>query len=258
IITTVPVNSILYYNGVALTNNTTITNYAPSQLQVKFTEPGSLNTSFQYEMVDAAGNHSATPAIYLISWASTLPVVLTSFTAEKENSSALLKWTTSSETNVKVFNIERSIDNGKTWQAVGEVAATGQSSDTREYSFIDDNPENGTNLYRLQIQDDNGSVTYSSIVTIEIADESAMNVYPNPVGEDEALNIQLTGLKQGQYHIRLIASNGQTVKDMTFTISSSGSALLVIPTGTMTRGSYVVVVSGNDLQYTKTVIVANR
>jgi len=258
VITTVPVNSLLYYNGVLVTNNTTITNYDPSLLQIKFTETGILNTSFQYKFVDAAGNQSTNPATYLISWASTLPVVLTSFTAEKENDYSVLKWTTSSEVNVKTFNVERSVNNGASWEPIGEVVATGNSSVTQNYTFTDDNPENGTNLYRLQVEDNDGKITYSSITQIEIESESSMTVYPNPVGEDEALNIQLVGLTSGPYKISMVSSSGQTVKEMTFTITTSGSALLVIPTGNLSRGSYVVIVSGNNQQYSKTVIVENR
>ena len=258
VITTVPVNSLLYYNGIVITNNTTINNYNPSLLQIKFTETGILSTSFQYKFVDVAGNQSTTPATYLISWASALPVVLTSFSAEKENDYSILKWTTSSELNVKAFNVERSTNNGASWEPVGEVVATGNSSVTENYTFTDDNPENGTNLYRLQVEDNDGKVTYSSIAQIEIESESSMTVYPNPVGEDEALNIQLVGLKTGSYKISMVSSSGQTVKEMTFTITNSGSALLVIPTGNLSRGSYVVIVNGNDQQYSKTVIVENR
>ena len=227
-------------------------------MQLKFTTTGILNTSFQYVFLDAANNHSAGPATYFISWTTTLPVVLSNFSVVKENDYAVLNWATSSELNVKLFNIERSNDFGKTWVPVGAVLATGNSAARQSYSFTDANPESGTNLYRLQIQDNNGTLSYSSTGQVQIEQTSSMNVFPNPVGQEQALNIQLAGLKAGAYKIILISSSGQTVKQMVFTITNSGSATLVILTGNLPTGSYILSVKGDTQQFSKTVIIANR
>src|SRR5581483_7422158 len=124
---------------------------------------------------------------------NTLPVVLTQFYGQKQTSKVVLQWTTSSEENVAQYIVERSSD-GKTYKAIGTVAATGNSSTPTSYSFADQSPFTATNnFYRLQVQDVNGSVTYSKILIIKFSTSltTDMQVFPNPV--KSTLQIQLPG-----------------------------------------------------------------
>jgi len=257
IITTLPSGTILYYNGTPVTTDQTITDFNSSLLTIA-PSVTTLTTTFTYASVDTAGEQDPTPATVTISWTGLLPVTLVDFTAQKENDDVVLNWSTATELNTQSFNIERSDDNGKTWETIGEVLAKGNSAATETYSFTDNSPLNGTNLYRLQEQDNNGSLTYSEIKQIYINTEVSMNVYPNPVNEEEALNIQLAGLTQGSYKITLVSSSGQIIKELPLQMTNNSSVTLVIPTAGMARGTYMITINGNNLQLTKTVIVAER
>lgn len=111
-----------------------------------------------------------------------LPVTLVSFTTAKENEAVLLNWATTQETNSESFDIEHSL-NGKSWSSIGIVKAAGESILKENYTFTDSNPANGQNLYRLKMNDSDGTFAYSTIrsITIEVSDITV--VYPNPVAD---------------------------------------------------------------------------
>jgi len=110
-----------------------------------------------------------------------LPVTLTRFAAVAEGRTALLSWATTEETNSDRFDIERSL-NGKQWNAIGSVTSTGESKDLVNYTYTDDSPRSGTNLYRLKMIDKDGTFAYSVIRNVEIKDPSVI-IYPNPVSD---------------------------------------------------------------------------
>lgn len=87
---------------------------------------------------------------------STLPVSLLSFDAILTSANKVqVKWVTSSESNNKFFNIERSV-NGRDFSIIGTVNSLGNSSSDQDYLFVDDSPLTGTSFYRLaQVDIDN-------------------------------------------------------------------------------------------------------
>lgn len=111
-----------------------------------------------------------------------LPVILTSFTVEKNNSTALLNWHTCSEINCKGFYIDRS-SNGATWSTLGFVTAKGGGSVcNNDYTYTDLKPLPGKNLYRLRQTDKDGKFTYSGIADVTFnAPARTIKISPNPV-----------------------------------------------------------------------------
>ncbi|WP_304064520.1 T9SS type A sorting domain-containing protein [Pedobacter glucosidilyticus] len=97
-----------------------------------------------------------------------LPVSLTSFTAKKSNNQIQLAWSTASESQNSHFEIERSV-NGTDFVKIGERKGAGNSSSVLNYSFLDNNPANGTNYYRLKQVDFNGKFEYSNIEAASLA-----------------------------------------------------------------------------------------
>jgi len=110
-----------------------------------------------------------------------LGVHLLNFAAAKVVNGAQCIWVTENEANYTNFTIERSTDNGKTFNVLGGFA----SDDLGTYSFLDKTPA-AVNQYRLKLEDLNGAITYSNIVTLMYANtnntlaKSAISVYPNP------------------------------------------------------------------------------
>lgn len=108
-----------------------------------------------------------------------LPVTLTRFTAVAEGRTALLAWATTEETNSDRFEIERSAD-GKKWGRIGSVASMGESKVLVNYTYVDNTPLAGENLYRLKMIDKDQTFAYSHIRNLSFGDEAGIAPYPNP------------------------------------------------------------------------------
>jgi hypothetical protein len=114
----------------------------------------------------------------------TLPVELTSFTANFRGGSVVLRWATETEVNNYGFEVERASNSFiSDWEKVGFVQGNGNSNSPKEYSFTDI-PNGGTTfLYRLKQIDNDGKYAFSSVINIEIKvlNEYILNQnYPNP------------------------------------------------------------------------------
>lgn len=171
---------------------------------------------------------------------ATLPVSLISFTGQQVNAAVKLTWTTAQESNSKEFIVERSTD-GRTYAAIGKVAAAGNTNYATTYSFTDAQPAYGVNYYRLQQVDIDGKTTASNIVRIKTDKSGGFIAGPNPArstltiyrqGSTEAARVELldvngklmnrliigattyttplnvSGLSKGIYLLKFTTSNG--------------------------------------------------
>jgi len=120
-----------------------------------------------------------------------LMVHLLQFNATKVVNGAQAVWATENEQNYTNFAVERSTDGGATYSVLGGFPSSGQGT----YDFLDKNPVNGANLYRLQMTDLNGTITYSKAVTLMYGNtgnnlvKSGVVLYPNPAKTTLNLNI---------------------------------------------------------------------
>lgn len=118
--------------------------------------------------------------------ASSLPVTLTSFSANWRQQVAHIEWTTSMEFHSSHFEVERSID-GELFESIGEVVAAGVSNEPRVYAFSDRQAAalGDRVMYRLRQVDLDGSFMYSQQVELFAPGKSEQlsveKVYPNPV-----------------------------------------------------------------------------
>jgi len=136
----------------------------------------------------------------------TLPVELTEFTGKAVNKTSLLKWTSVSEINLNLYELQRSRD-GVNFSAI--AIAFSKGSQKNEYDYIDNHPYDGINYYRLKMIDIDGTFSYSNIVTVRFGEVKSGNVViaPNPV--KTSINLQMTGLQQGIYKIEVTNAIGQ-------------------------------------------------
>ena len=113
---------------------------------------------------------------------------LLKFDANKSGDrSSILNWSTANEVGTSHFVIQRSED-GVNWMEIGHVDAAGNSTDVRNYSFVDRNVYDGRRpsakyLYRLLIVDLDGKGGYSNIDAVRFSSDGSKGsvyVYPNP------------------------------------------------------------------------------
>ncbi len=118
-----------------------------------------------------------------------LPVELKFFTVKNVDCEAILKWVTASEVNADFFAVERSLD-GRVFEEIGKVFATGNSASEQNYSFTDLTPMTGTSIYRLRMVDKDGRFEYSRTIAFVSCGKSGLSVFPVPARDQ----VTLTGM----------------------------------------------------------------
>lgn len=156
-----------------------------------------------------------------------VPVELTSFTADVVNKNVVLKWQTATETNNSHFEIERKFKN-QDWEIIGSVAGIGTTTIPSTYSFSDNlesTPYNGKILYRLKQVDLNGSFEYSSINSVDVlfipTDNSISQNYPNPF--NPVTTIRYTLNSENLVKVSIFNSLGQNIAELINAVQPAGS-----------------------------------
>ncbi|OIP62668.1 MAG: hypothetical protein AUK34_02910 [Ignavibacteria bacterium CG2_30_36_16] len=126
---------------------------------------------------------------------TSVPVEFEAFSAIVENEKVILNWTTSTETNNRLFEIERYINDG--WVIIGSLSGNGTTTLRNSYSFIDDlkgSHINGIVKYRINQIDYDGSSTYSNIQQVEFGRVDVFFLhpnYPNPFNPVTTIDFQI-------------------------------------------------------------------
>jgi hypothetical protein len=136
-----------------------------------------------------------------------LPVKLLQFGAKTQRKTVVLAWKTATELNNDYFDIERSFDNN-TWQKIGQVKGNGTINTLKNYTFTDNNPQIGTNYYRLRQTDFDGQNTLSSVVFATLSSENAtLAIHENPVHDELVMSI--LAVEPQIYTLEMFAIDGK-------------------------------------------------
>jgi len=193
------------------------------------------NTSVSFTTTAAdAGSYAGRYSIVFGS--GTLPISSIKLTATVQTGNVVIKWNTIGESNVANYKVQRST-NGVTFTDIATQTAANLS--TASYSINDSKAVTGTNYYRIKVTNNNGSVNYSSVVTVVIGKvASGITAYPNPlVGQH--LNVAFNNLEAGTYDVAIfnMAGNKVFAKSITHNASTSVEQLSInnhLATGTYT------------------------
>ncbi|RYZ94613.1 MAG: T9SS type A sorting domain-containing protein [Sphingobacteriaceae bacterium] len=142
-----------------------------------------------------------------------LPVTGLSFTAQQVASAKRiqLKWSTQTESNIAGFKILRSTD-GINFNQINFVNASGAAGNGASYNYVDENPFAGKDFYRLEVQELNGSSSFSDIKMVALEGYTDIIISPNPV--KETMNLQTTLLIKNA-SLQVFNSHGQQVFNKT-------------------------------------------
>jgi hypothetical protein len=137
-----------------------------------------------------------------------LPVTFTSVKAYQQNKNIAVEWIAENESNLGQYNVEKSVD-GNHYVPVKTIAAN--NSVLSNYSWLDVNPSEGYNYYRIVSKDKNGKTAHSVVVKVLIGKgEQDISIYPNPV-INGTINLQLNNQPAGMYGLRLLNNIGQVM-----------------------------------------------
>ncbi|OAV43881.1 hypothetical protein [Lewinella sp. 4G2] len=137
-----------------------------------------------------------------------LPVTLLDFTGTTLSKTNQLDWRVAEESAFSHYVVERSSADGPSfWKAIGEV--TGTNAGSADYHFLDESPL-PTALYRLRMEDLDGTFTYSPVVHLQRSADGGFTVAPVPA----TASFTLRGLVPESGPVTIYSTTGQLVKTL--------------------------------------------
>ena len=189
------------------------------------------------------------PKALLIKTNDPVPVELTSFTANVNNNTVNLSWNTATELNNSGFEIQRK-NNRSDWNAIGFIKGNGTTTSNNSYSFTDQNPLVGSNVYRLRQVDFNGTFEYSSEVEVEIvpAEYVLQQNYPNPFNPTTTINFNIP--KEDFVNITVFNTLGEKVATLLDGKMNAGSHSLKFDANGFASGLYILKMTSGSFSNT--------
>ncbi len=184
------------------------------------------------------------------------PVEMSPLGAQPLTGFIRLNWATSSETNNRGFEIQRSTD-AVEFANIGWVDGLGNSSSMRNYSFDDRTAKPGVKYhYRLRQVDFDGNARFSNVATAtltETVNELSLSVYPNPT--DGAFVLSVASPDSRKLSIDVYDLAGRRVMQTTAT-AETGTTEVPLSLSGLSAGAYQLKV--NDGEKTHTVRIQKK
>ncbi len=182
----------------------------PNFALMSSTAAGTTSNGLTYtEISNITGFSGGTGGVVLLP-GGFLPVEWLYFNAENQGNANRLLWATASEENALSFDVERSKD-GSNFEKIGTKTAAGNSSVTNYYEFMDNNPQNGFNYYRIKLINTDGTEEFTEVKVLEnkfSSDDFA--VYPNPT--TDIIHFNSTVDKAEDMKVEVLDILGRVVK----------------------------------------------
>ena len=161
-----------------------------------------------------------------------LPISLGKFTASLVNGKSSLNWSTSNETNINSFAVEKSRD-ATNFSQLDIVAA--KNAPANNYTYTDAVAATGTSFYRLKMIEKDGSFKYSAIVALNAKQSIKLDVFPNPTINTAILSHTKSGEKA---IVRIVDITGKTLIAQNVQSNATQSSIDV---SKLVKGTYIVV-----------------
>ena len=205
---------------------------------------------------------------------ATVPVELTSFSANSVNGNVELLWKTATEKNNNGFEIERSLSlipsqregtinsplGGKEggFVKIGFVKGNGTTTNLSSYSFTDKNVNaNSAYSYRLKQIDFDGTFTYSNIVNVSAGQSpntfALGQNFPNPFNPSTVISYSLP--QAGVVTLAIFNTLGQKVKEVVNGFQDAGNYTVSLNASDLSSGNYIYNVSVNGQSINKKMLL---
>lgn len=183
---------------------------------------------------------------------SLLPIELTDFYATIKDKNVEINWETISELNSDYFIIERSSD-GINFEPLSQMQSSKNSSQIKQYNYIDENPLPNINYYRLKLIEKDGSYRFSRIIDAILETEKIVinHIKPNPT--KDMIHFEIHSSKKTDILIELTDFTGLKVYKELKNIEA-GQSTENLNLQNLAQGVYILKISSanNELiSYTK-------
>ncbi len=168
-----------------------------------------------------------------------IPVTFTGISARYMGDRIRVSWNTAQEINNDHYEVQYS-PTGAGFVTIGTVSAGG-SPLGRSYSFDHPRYQTGRNYYRIKQVDRDGSVNYTTIVSVLVDGKHELIIYPNPA--DDKIEIQFVNNAQKAKTLRVVNAWGQVILEQAV---SANTTKLSLPLISLTPGIYSLEVFGKQ------------
>jgi len=251
-----PTNSTVH-NLFIKGNYAHISYYSDGYVVLDISDPMNPILAGQYDTPDMWGCYPFLPSgiticsdiddgLWVFQFDGSVPVELTSFTATSNESSVSLNWETATEKNNQGFEIQRKSDDE--FITVGFVPGYGTTTETKQYSYIDKNLENGVYEYRLKQIDFNGTYEYSEILGVEVSSVTTFVLeqnYPNPF--NPSTKIKFTLPNSGMTKLYVYNLVGEKVSEIVNEFLTEGEYNFRFDASNLPSGIYIAKLSNGTL-----------
>ncbi|MDR3625632.1 MAG: T9SS type A sorting domain-containing protein [Ignavibacteriaceae bacterium] len=188
--------------------------------------------------------------------AGSLPVELTSFTANQGSGNVDLYWVTATEVNNFGYEIERAnAVKEAIWEKIGFISGHGNSISPNNYSFKDNKPLSGKSQYRLKQIDQVGVFKYSN--TVEVAAvilkyDLAQN-YPNPFNPSTLITYSIP--TSSNVIVTVFNMLGELIKTLVNENQEAGIYKVNFDAGSLSNGVYFYKIQAGNFASTKKMLL---
>jgi SdrD B-like domain/Secretion system C-terminal sorting domain len=189
---------------------------------------------------DGDGNNGNLSFDFAIYPASLLPVNSITLNLFYNSGETTVNWKTFAETNLLMFDVERSTDNIK-FEKIATKTPTASYGGNASYTVTDITGSNfaTTVYYRIKIIDKDLKFRYSKTEVVKIkATENKISVWPNPFVNQ--ITISQTVPQASQLFIKITDNTGRVVKTQSFKAAAGLNQIAIDNLENLSAGVYAV------------------
>ena len=213
------------------------------------TSPVSLNglTNINFTVDGNPGSSASNRFRIVFQPSAPLPLTFTDIRATQQGSNIAVEWKVSNQLNIANYEVEKAGD-GISYSRVGVQNAIGINGGDASYNWVDINPLEGDNFYRIRSIGNSGEIKYSGIARLTIkSPRQGITVYPNPM-KGNSIGVQMNSLPKGLYRLTITNKLGQTVHAENIQHNGGSVSLMIDLKQGIPAGIYVLVVNGAGLK----------
>ncbi len=186
--------------------------------------------------------------------AGALPVTLLSFTAFVRQKQTIIQWQTTQETEIDLYEIERSYDGASFEKAAG---VTPKNQLTNNYEWTDDTKKEVA-YYRLKIIEKDGTFRLSKITVIKKIETNATNTGAVFTGEKLYLYNLPDDFKNSSGYVQIFNASGVMISKQAVSFTNTENLAVTNRVFPSLHGYALVIISKATRQITFPVIINNK
>ncbi len=181
-----------------------------------------------------------------------LPVTMNFINGTCESNGIVIEWQTASELNNDYFEIHKS-QNGYDFEKIASINGNGSSSQTQNYSYIDEAGANSQVYYKIaQVDTDGNTKFYDPIQVNPCESENGFNVYAPNLKE---ITIELTSSFDAEYELIIYDALGKQITTPRQLSAKQGFNRFEIQDENLAFGTYMITLFNDHNKLTKKLIL---